>query len=228
LSERLSHAAVSNSSFGKNPVDNSLFEKITDDIVQQGYSINPNALPNELASALFDLLKQMRHTEIDAAGIGRKKAHMVDEFVRTDEICWINGDSEAGKDWLIWTSELRQYLNSQLFLGLFSFESHFAHYAPGQFYKKHLDAFKGESNRVLSIVVYLNHDWAAGDAGELVLYKENDDLNGTKILPNFGTLVAFLSEDFPHEVLPAKRDRYSIAGWFRLNTTSAERIDPPR
>jgi SM-20-related protein len=36
-----------------------------------------------------------------------------------------------------------------------------------------------------------------------------------------------LSEDFPHGVLPAQRDRYSIAGWFRLNTSLFDRIDPP-
>jgi len=228
LNERLSQTTVSNSSFGNNQLDNCLFEKITDDIARQGYSINPNALPTELASALFEQLKQMKHSEFDAAGIGRKHKHTLDEDVRTDEICWINGDSKAGEQWLDWTSKLREYLNSQLFLGLFSFESHFAHYAPGQFYKKHLDAFKGESNRMLSIVVYLNHAWELEDAGELVLYKDQKEPAGIKVLPNFGTLVAFLSEDFPHEVLPAKRDRYSIAGWFRLNTTSAERIDPPR
>jgi len=27
--------------------------------------------------------------------------------------------------------------------------------------------------------------------------------------------VIFLSERFPHEVLPAKKKRHSIAGWFR-------------
>lgn len=214
--------------FENNPLDNGVFQKITDDIVRQGYSINPNALPVELSSALLEQLKQMGRSEFDAAGVGRKQSHMVNDFVRTDEICWINGDSKAGEQWLDWTSELREYLNSQLFLGLFSFESHFAHYAPGQFYKKHLDAFNGESNRVLSIVVYLNHAWQAGDAGELVLYKSDKDQEGIKVTPGFGTLVAFLSEDFPHEVLAANRDRYSIAGWFRLNTTNAERIDPPR
>jgi SM-20-related protein len=40
-------------------------------------------------------------------------------------------------------------------------------------------------------------------------------------------LVVFLSEEFPHEVLPTATDRYSIAGWFRVNTSSAERVDPP-
>jgi len=48
------------------------------------------------------------------------------------------------------------------------------------------------------------------------------------VLPQLGTLVVFLSEEFPHEVLAAQRDRYSIAGWFRVNSSTAQQIDPPR
>jgi len=112
-----------------------------------------------------------------------------------------------------------------LFLGLFSFESHFAHYPPGAFYKTHLDAFKGESNRILSVVTYLNSGWLPDDGGEMVLYTETDSLSVT---PALSTLAIFLSEDFPHEVLPTQRDRYSIAGWFRLNTSIGDQIDPPK
>ena len=35
-------------------------------------------------------------------------------------------------------------------------------------------------------------------------------------------------EEIPHEVKPARRDRFSITGWFRLNTSSPDRVDPPR
>src|SRR5690606_33675317 len=110
---------------------------------------------------------------------------------------------------------------------LFSFESHFAHYGTGDFYKKHLDAFKGETNRVLSLVYYLNPGWLPEDGGELKLYLSEDEGRTINVTPAFGTLVVFLSEDFPHEVLPAKRDRYSIAGWFRVNTSCTDRVDPP-
>ncbi|AOE49249.1 2OG-Fe(II) oxygenase [Kangiella sediminilitoris] len=205
-----------------------LFDKITDDIGRQGYSINPNALPPELSEALYRQLHQMSYSEFDSAGIGRQSDHMVNNFVRTDEICWIDGLSKAGQEWLAWTGELRVHLNSRLFLGLFSFESHFAHYAPGDFYKRHYDAFKGESNRVLSLVIYLNPEWQPEDSGELVLYRNEHDSEGIKVTPTFGTLVAFLSEDFPHEVLPASRDRFSIAGWYRINTSQGHKVDPPR
>ena len=134
----------------------------------------------------------------------------------------------AGRQWLKWAAELQQYLNRHLFLGLFSFESHFAHYVPGAFYRRHRDAFRGQANRVLSVVVYLNKDWLDTDSGELVLYADDKDMLGTKVLPSWGTIAVFLSEEFPHEVLPAKRDRYSIAGWYRLNTSTFERADPAR
>ena len=106
-------------------------------------------------------------------------------------------------------------------------ESHFAHYAPGHFYKRHIDAFKGDANRVLSLVTYLNPDWLSTDAGELVIYQDSDDRQGKYVRPELGTLAVFLSEEFEHEVKAAKRDRYSIAGWFRLNSSTPDKVDPP-
>ena len=88
--------------------------------------------------------------------------------------------------------------------------------------------FKGQQNRVLSLVVYLNPGWQHEDGGELVLYRDESDAEGIRVTPLMGTVVVFLSEEFPHEVLPAQRDRYSIAGWFRVNTSLAGAIDPPR
>jgi len=205
-----------------------LFERIASDIREKGYSINPAALPLELTDALMQHLACMQASKFTDAGIGRGRQHIYNDFVRTDEICWITGESVAGKDWLNWTSGLQTYLNRRLFLGLFSFESHFAHYAPGDYYKRHCDAFRGEANRVLSVVVYLNQSWSPTDGGELVLYKDDSDHDGLRVTPGLGTVVVFLSEEFPHEVLPAVRDRYSIAGWFRVNTTTSELADPPR
>ncbi|WP_370298268.1 2OG-Fe(II) oxygenase, partial [Pontibacterium sp.] len=98
----------------------------------------------------------------------------------------------------------------------------------GAFYKRHVDAFRGEANRVLTMVVYLNPDWTADDGGELVLYTSDTDQEGIKVVPAMGTVVVFLSEEFPHEVLPAYRDRFSIAGWYRVNSSTTDRIDPPR
>ena len=207
--------------------DDMLFSKIADDIYEHGYSIMPTALPEVLTHQLFTHQQLMEADKFKNAGIGRGNNFLTNEFVRTDEISWITGESAAGKDWLEWVSGLQRYLNRRLFLGLFSFESHFAHYSPGNYYKRHYDAFKGESNRVLSLVVYFNSNWLPDDGGELVIYKGDHDQEGIKVIPLMGTLVAFLSEEFPHEVLAANRDRYSIAGWFRINTSVSDKVDPP-
>ncbi len=204
------------------------FEKVALDLQEKGFSINPCALPQALSDSLYLHLQTMPQFNFEQAGIGRDQEHILNNFVRTDEICWINGESEAGQQWLAWNSKLQKYLNRRLFLGLFSFESHFAHYSPGDFYKRHYDAFRGEANRVLSVVVYLNHAWQPNDGGELVLYLDDKDQEGIRVTPSFGTVAIFLSEEFPHEVLPACRDRYSIAGWYRVNTSTADRVDPPR
>lgn len=214
-------------------VDSALFESIAKDVIDKGYSIRPYALPIKLTHLLSQHIIDLSSDKFKRAGIGRVQDHMINDFIRTDEISWIINDNEASCAWINWTEALKVYLNRRLFLGLFSFESHFAHYAKGDFYKKHKDAFRGEGNRVLSVVVYLNQQWVASDGGELVIYDKKlvdsvvSNYNKITVIPNFGTIVVFLSEEFPHEVLPAKRDRYSIAGWFRLNNCIANNLDPP-
>lgn len=41
-----------------------------------------------------------------------------------------------------------------------------------------------------------------------------DDERVYDVLPQAGTLMVFMSAQWPHEVLPATRDRLSITGWF--------------
>lgn len=209
------------------PLQDLLFSRIADDLENKGFSIQPTALPIALTDELSAHLQSMRPELFDPAGIGRSDDYAQNQFIRSDQICWINGNSQAGRHWLDWTTELQTYLNRRLFLGLFSFESHFAHYRAGDFYRRHYDAFRGQANRILSVVVYLNPQWHSEDGGELILYQSDEDQIGIKITPLYGTIVVFLSEEFPHEVLAAGRDRYSIAGWFRINTTSADYLDPP-
>lgn len=211
------------------PDDNDgLFAGIAQDLVEQGYSIQVGQLPLSVLNPITEYCHSLHSVKFVPAGIGRTLTFQQNRFVRRDEICWITGESTAGQIWLDWTARLQQYLNQRLFLGLFSFESHFAHYPPGAFYKRHTDAFVGEANRVLSVVVYLNPDWQHDAGGELVLYQDEDDNEGIKVTPLLGTIVVFLSETFPHEVLPAKTDRYSIAGWYRLNQSRSHRVDPSR
>lgn len=195
------------------------FEYAATQIAEQGYCILKDALPQDIGKALMQILHANSLQQFHQAGVGRSDNYVKDQHVRKDQIHWITQDTVGAESWLSWTNELMVYLNRRLFLGLFSFESHFSHYRKGDFYKKHQDAFKGKSNRKLSLVIYLNKQWQDSNGGELVIYTNDDLQPAIKIKPKLGTVVLFLSEDFPHEVLPSHTDRYSIAGWFRVNPT---------
>ncbi|MEQ9106630.1 MAG: 2OG-Fe(II) oxygenase [Limnobacter sp.] len=210
------------------PGFNVLFDAIATDLREHGYSIQNKALPEEWIDGLLRDMRMLGADQLKLAGVGRAQQHVANANIRRDAISWIESTEGEQGQWLAFSAQLQQHLNRSLMLGLFSFESHFAHYAPGAFYKTHVDAFKGQANRVLSVVLYLNPVWGFGDGGEMVLYSDTDP--GTvlrTVSPHAGTLVVFLSEDFPHEVLPALRDRYSIAGWYRVNTSNTGRVDPP-
>ncbi|WP_051275574.1 2OG-Fe(II) oxygenase [Aestuariibacter salexigens] len=197
------------------PVGNDSSESIANELAFQGYSIRHNLIPRPLLLALSQHAKTMHDGLFHQAGVGREASHTVNQFVRSDSIKWIEDECLVTHQWLEWAEELKSSLNRHAFLGLQSFESHFAHYAPGAFYKPHVDAFKGQTNRKISLVTYLNEGWLQQDGGQLRLHLEQGPLD---ISPMLGTVVCFLSEEIVHEVLPATRDRYSIAGWFRQGT----------
>ncbi|MFY0700810.1 MAG: 2OG-Fe(II) oxygenase [Bermanella sp.] len=207
----------------------SVYERIEHDIAQRGISIIENALPMATIAPLLARVASLPEHEFNEAGTGRKQDHQINQFVRRDYIHWLDAAHPAEHLWFEWMNGLKTHLNRTLMLGLFSYESHFAMYKPGAFYKKHVDAFKGQANRRLSTVLYLNPNWQTQYGGELVVFDEQQSEHIIeKVSPNFGTLVVFLSEDFPHEVLPASHLRYSIAGWYRVNNSIFGQIDPPQ
>lgn len=200
----------------------SLLDRIADALVDRGYWIGDDALPKQVGIDLLKRFDQLQVDEFKKAGIGRQTDFQLEGTIRSDSIHWLTNNSLATTAFLSWMDALKLGLNRRLFMGMFDYESHFAHYPVGAFYKKHLDAFRQKdgqrnSNRVLSTVFYLNENWSADDGGELLIYNAEDTQVIEKVAPAFGRLVIFLSEKFPHEVLPARRERKSIAGWFRVN-----------
>ncbi|MDQ4422823.1 MULTISPECIES: 2OG-Fe(II) oxygenase [unclassified Thalassolituus] len=197
-----------------------LLNTIMDALRSDGYVVVDDALPAALSRALQQRILAIKNTgDLKVAGIGRRDDHTIARSIRQDSIQWMNRSDASESGWLTAMEHLRGYANRELLLGLFEYESHFAHYPPGAGYKKHYDAFKGQSNRVLSTVYYLNDNWQPGDGGELAIYDAEEDQLITQVQPVLNRLVIFLSEEFPHEVLPAKNHRYSIAGWFRVNNS---------
>ncbi len=111
---------------------------------------------------------------------------------------------------------LRAVLNRELLLSLIDSEAHYAVYPPGAGYARHLDRLRGSDARVVSAVFYLNPGWQDGDGGALRLYLANGAHRD--IYPRAGHLLLFLSGQFEHEVLPATRQRLSIACWMQQRT----------
>ncbi len=189
----------------------SVFEQMAATLREQAWCVIPDALPPQLRDVLHAQLQRPEALNLRAAGIGRQQDLTVAPGIRSDAIAWITGSTPAEQAWLAWADALRQFLNRHLFMGLDSFESHFAHYAPGAFYARHLDAFRAAavpaaSIRRVSLVAYFNAHWQAEDGGELVLFDPQSDQEH-RVLPESGTVALFLSEDVPHEVRAARRDR---------------------
>jgi len=191
-----------------------LYEKITDALVKDGYVIIGDAFNTDLPQKLLKFAQNEK--DFKKAGISNANNLHIDNQKRRDKIYWLDEDYDIQSEFLSFTKGLKKYLNKELYLGLSYYESHFAIYKEGDFYEKHLDAFKQDKNRVVTTVFYLNNNWQKDDGGELIIYNK-DDKKLAEVAPEANTLVVFMSEKFPHEVLKAKRKRYSIAGWFRVD-----------
>ncbi|WP_223529137.1 2OG-Fe(II) oxygenase [Pseudomonas sp. GL-R-19] len=195
--------------------DHPLLLRIVDDLAEHGWSQQNIFLPLDLTQALAaECRKRAVEGELAPAAVGRGPSSEIREGIRGDHIQWIDpGQAEACDSYLRLMGSLREAINRGLFLGLEDFESHFAMYPPGAFYLKHVDRFRDDDRRMVSVVVYLNDGWLPEHGGQLRMYLDNDRVQDVQ--PIGGCLVVFLSAEVPHEVLPATRDRLSLTGWFR-------------
>lgn len=197
-----------------------LLDQISSDIYQKSYVIIDDFVDEEFRRALLaeqnELVSQgkFRH-----AAVGKGGQKQVRTEIRSDEVYWMDADELSPLQKTYWekVDEIRKVLNQRCFLGLRSFEGHFAKYPVGSFYKRHLDQFHAVPNRVVTVILYLNESWTAEDEGALRMYFPQED--GTEqiedVLPLGGRLVVFLSGEIPHEVLPTKKERISITGWLK-------------
>lgn len=202
------------------------FDQMAQALLSRGYAVVDQALLQPLALQLRQRVLSLPEQAFSPAGVGRQGDYQKNRRIRGDSIHWLNGADISELQYLAWMEALRVALNKRLFLGLFDYECHFARYPSGSYYQKHFDAFRGRSNRVLSTVFYLNPDWQPADGGHLLIYDEWDQLEA-RVNPALGSLVVFLSEKVPHEVTVARRMRYSVAGWFRVNASLGSQLDPP-
>lgn len=195
--------------------------QLIDALFTQGYYVWDDFLTEDEVGQLRDCIPE----EWKKARIGRNEEVMRESAIRSDKIQWLHPSmGQPVECFLNKMEQIRLEANRHFFLGLFEYEAHFAKYEKGDFYQKHLDCFQGNENRRLTTVFYMNESWSEQDAGELVVY-DLDDNEIARIPPKSGRLFVFLSEQFPHEVLPTNSERYSIAGWFRVNGVKDNQLD---
>ena len=182
---------------------------VVDDFVDEGFR-------KALLKEQIDLLNQGQFTK---AAIGKGDQRQVRTEIRSDEVLWMDSTALSPLQAIFWekVAEVQQVLNRRCFLGLKSFEGHFARYPIGSFYKRHLDQFHAVPHRIVTLILYLNESWTEADGGQLRMYfpQEDGSERMEDVLPLGGRLVVFMSEEIPHEVLPTQKDRISITGWLR-------------
>ncbi|MFZ2752678.1 MAG: 2OG-Fe(II) oxygenase [Lysobacteraceae bacterium] len=186
-----------------------------------------------LCDALREDLRRLQSAAgLSAGAVGRRDGRTLRNDIRADATCWLDDPrcGEPARTLLARLDALRTILNRTLFLGLTDCEAHYAAYPPGGGYARHRDRFRDSDARVVTWVTYLNADWTEGDAGELRLHIGSADADGVSTdllsnglmsnrlmsidVPPIGGSLCFLSE-LEHEVLPTRRERLSIAAWFR-------------
>lgn len=200
---------------------NPQFESIIDGILAEGYGVVDDFLSQDEVIALANRLHERRQAgQFKAAGIGNQQV-TVENTIRGDEILWLDHDTATPEEaaFLERIGEFVDYVNRTCYLGLRDFEFHYALYPPGTFYKRHLDQFRSDSRRKLSVICYLNTDWKEGDGGQLAVFLPGETTDATEreitIQPLGGRLVCFESGRLEHEVRPASRERLSITGWLK-------------
>lgn len=191
----------------------SVFDAIADELAEHGYAIADQFLSQTEVNAILSAEEFEKRTErFKKAGIGQREQVRINESIRGDYIQWIDKASAppAISVYFMRLDKLMGYLNQTLFLSLKDYEVHMTRYPVGSFYKRHIDQFKRDDHRKLSIICYLNSDWQEENGGQLRIYLPQGPLD---ILPVAGRVVCFCSDELEHEVLPATRERLSLTGW---------------
>lgn len=182
-----------------------------DELAEKGYVVIDHFLRPDLYEDVrsFFLSKLAMFSK---AGIGALDDNIIRHDIRGDHTYWLDKhrDLSLRPFWNLIDETMFIY-NRYCFLSLSGYEFHFANYPPGSLYKKHLDQFNNRSNRMITVIIYLNKNWQKGDGGELEVFLKKN--NSVIIEPLEARCVMFKSADIPHQVLQSYKDRYSLTGW---------------
>ncbi len=202
-------------------------EQLLESLADQGWAVSDGLIDAHLCHRLREqCLQAWEQGGFRPAGVGQGRNLARHTDIRGDSICWIEPHlaESATLEFLQWADAFRQDLNRTFYTGLTNAEFHFARYPAGHRYRKHMDQHKGQSERKISLVLYLNAEWSEVDQGELCLYSPRDESAIIeRVLPMPARLVVFRSDLIPHEVMPCARPRWSLTGWFRSDAIGLPR-----
>lgn len=205
---------------------NPIYEKIIDDLSNQKYSISDFFFSVEETKQLREaIIRTEDKHDFHQAAIGNSQNEQVIMSIRGDKIKWMDEMNKTKTEEIFFSkiNDFIDYLNKTCYMGIEESEFHYAIYPEGTFYQKHVDAFKNDDRRTLSIVLYLNDEqWKDEFGGQLTLFLPSEDKEEKEldILPLAGRLAVFDSKTIPHEVKTVNRPRYSITGWLKTRSTS--------
>jgi hypothetical protein len=118
-------------------------DTIAGQLTSHGFAVVQNALPAVLLASLDEGCRDPEAAHFAPAGTGRGKDRKRDGLIRSDVIRWLDEGQAADRLYLTLMEDLRVGLNERLCLGLFSYEGHYAIYATGSRYERHVDSMAG-------------------------------------------------------------------------------------
>lgn len=197
-----------------------------DQLAEQDYVVIDQFLADNILSELLTFFNSIEKRDLlKKAAIGSSGNEKIIQEIRGDFTYWINKNIDKQIDFLFKEiDDLKLLINRYCFLSLSGYEFHLALYPEGSFYKKHLDQFSQRSNRMISIIVYLNEVWQNGDGGELKIYLK--DGTSKLIAPYLNRCIMFKSDSLLHEVLKANKPRKSMTGWMLYQPTKLVTLTP--
>lgn len=186
---------------------------VADGLAENGFAIIDDFLSSQEVQSILQLDEFKNGLlQFKKAGIGKPQDKQINEAIRGDYIQWVDRTSAQPsiQAYLTKLNALISFVNQALFLSLKDYEVHMTIYPPGSYYKRHLDQFKKDDHRKLSVICYLNENWKEEEGGQLRIYLPEKNMD---VLPIAGRLVCFRSDQLEHEVLAATRPRLSLTGW---------------
>ncbi|WP_428235668.1 2OG-Fe(II) oxygenase [Gracilimonas sp.] len=183
-----------------------------DQLAEQDYVIVDDFISDEFYDRIMAFFTEAEESDkLKKAGIGAKKDFQLKAEVRGDFIYWLDEERDEELSFFFdLKEELVQSLRRYCYLSLSGSEFHIAKYPAGTHYHRHLDQFNERTNRQITVLIYLNKDWKKGDGGELIIYKDGEEIT---VEPLSKRLLLFKSDTIEHEVLTTNVPRYSLTGW---------------